>query len=117
MSDVRFVPLIETNDHEGERWIWWIKFDGNAEALELIESAIDRFDMSEEFDLRWDSVTSEDLELLEWTNQFFHGYCDQHNRVDGKLNLEKLTDALDGEWEDVSEVLYKGGIQSYVTKE
>jgi hypothetical protein len=114
----RFTPLIETNDHEGETWTWWIQIDGNQDVLdaiqEVIREALGESEYFEEFSLpEWpygEKLGEDQVNLLErWSDE---GYHRSHNKVSGHLVVP------DWWFETISafdrlEALYKGGIDRW----
>ncbi|MGX1809729.1 hypothetical protein ACWIGI_28745 [Nocardia sp. NPDC055321] len=105
--------FIETNDHEGEVWNFWLQVNGNMEALAILDDHLTM--LNDElaahdipaFVLEADQIEGHEVDLLAR-----YGECDympQHNKVDGSLTLPNSFTAMDAE--AVTELLYKGGIR------
>lgn len=102
-----YVRLIERNDHEGERWSWWLEEEGNKDALKRLRACLEEADpFGEEFELTEERATRESVDMLVRYSDDEGQYYPDHNRVDGVLTLpENLED-------DVLDILYKGGINN-----
>lgn len=105
---VTFVPLHETNDHEGESWTWWLQLTGNEDAMarlaELIKEAMaDEFEPAYVMDLASVEPTFVVDKLVEYADS---GYYAAHNKVVGTLTVP------DDLGEDV-DVLYKGRVKDF----
>lgn len=101
-----FVWFRETNDHEGESWTFWLRRDGNEEALtalakQLVEDGEKiEYDYPYQIDLT-ETLLEDQVDLL--CDYAESGYYDSHNKVDGTLTLPENFSIMDG--------LYKGGIR------
>ncbi len=103
---VTFVPLYETNEWEGEAWVWWVQLTGNEDALarlaELITEAMgDNREPPFKLDLDSAEPTFVVDKLVAYAAEGYHA---AHNKVTGTLTVP------DSLGED-ADVLYKGGIQ------
>lgn len=107
-----FVRYIEHNEQEGQTWSFWLQREGNSDALEQLETALDRLaanvdddDADPDFDsyeLRPEEVeTGTDVDLL---CAYGAGTdFDQHTKVIGRLVVPDNLSA---------DALKKGGIRS-----
>ncbi|WP_068059325.1 hypothetical protein [Nocardia xishanensis] len=111
-----FVRYIENNDHEGERWVFWLQKDGNEAALAELEQILETaeaeataaegyYEMPYQIpaDIEPEAVVDKLVEYAEG------GYMDGHNKVRGKLDLTRLRGRS---WEGAFDTLYKGGIRN-----
>ena len=107
--------FIETNEHEGETWNFWLQVDGNMTALDILGNHLDGLyeDFGEwdecPFVLEDDQLEAHEVDLL--VRYGDEGYMNQHNKVDGSLTLPK--DFTEGNFEAVTKHLYKGGIKHF----
>jgi hypothetical protein len=112
-----YIRFIETCDHEGERWAFWLQRDGNEAALnelvEIISAAEDAATVAEGYwepayqllgDIEPEAVVDKLVEYAE------SGYMDDVNKVDGRLDVTGLRNR---DWESVFDLLYKGGIKAF----
>lgn len=123
-SENRYVVLCETNDDEMEQWYYFIKLNGNEEALQHLQTQLDNVDMVLEegmstFDLDLDHTFSEqtasEMIRLEINTHFHRKFDGKLKKINLKLKsgntelrkLEKCTEALGG-W---------SGIEDYVSGE
>lgn len=104
-----FVRFKEYNDHEGERWSWWLQVDGNTEELLKFEAMLDVLKDASEFDLDY-TLYPEEIEPEEVVDKLVeyaeHNYYPVHNKVPGTFTCPP----------DLGEDayhLYKGGIVYY----
>ena len=107
--------FIETNDHEGETWNFWLQFDGNMTALAVLNDKLDALNSElgayddPQFVLEDDQLEEHEVDLLIRFGE--SGYMSQHNKVDGSLRLPKDFTSMDDE--AVTDRLYKGGIRDF----
>ena len=107
--------FVETNEHEGETWTFWLQADGNADALAILGNHLDGLyeDFGEwdecPFVLEDDQLEGHEVDLLALCSD--SGYMNQHNKIEGVLRLPANFADLD--FEAVSKCLYKGGIKGY----
>ena len=123
-TDNKYVVLCETNDNEMEQWYYFIKLNGNEEALQHLQSQLEKVDMTLEeelstFDLDLDHTFSEqtasEMIRLEVNTHFHRKFDGTLQKIDLKLNdgnsnmkmLRKCTRTLGG-W---------SGIEDYVSEE
>ncbi|WP_405490415.1 hypothetical protein [Nocardia sp. NBC_00511] len=114
--------FIETNDHEGETWNFWLQVDGNMTALDILGDRLDKLGhlMDWPFTLTAEQEEEQEVDLLVRFAE--SGYMAQHNKVNGSLSLPKIFTSTDftgldyGDVTDqVTDVLYKGGIKKLFT--
>lgn len=104
--------FIETNDHEGETWNFWLQVDGNMVALAVLGDKLDELNkplIDRPFVLATDQLEGHEVDLLARYGE--SGYMKQHNKVDGSLRLPKDFTSMDDE--AVTDRLYKGGIRYF----
>ena len=123
-SENRYVVLCESNDDEMEQWYYFIKLNGNEEALQHLQKQLDSVDMVLEegmstFDLDLEHTFSEqtanEMIRLEVNTHFHRKFNGTLKMIDLKLKskhsdmrkLKKCTEALGG-W---------SGIEDYVSDE
>lgn len=101
-----FVPFIEDNEWEGERWTVWLQVEGNEEPLrELYELLYTHRDSLKSYDLDLGNRESEEVvEGLERNADM--GYMPEHMVVTGKLTIPVFEDV-----QDLDRRLYKAGIE------
>ena len=100
---MRFVPLIENNEHEGETWYHWLQIDGNWDELVELKSILWAYDEMESYLLDLDCMESE--EVVDKLCLYSVGtYMSTHNKVTGRLFLPEGFEADD---------CYKGRIEEY----
>lgn len=118
MTELRFTPLVEMNDHEGETWTWWVQVNGNEDLLAILidvfEDCSDASEYFEEYALpewpRGETLTEPEVDLLvRWSDR---GYYRAHNKVSGVLVLPTVFDEAVSPFDKVEE-LYKGGIDDW----
>lgn len=96
-----FVRFHEYNDHEGERWNWWLQVDGNEAQIAKLAGLIDDMDQAEPwFDLTPDMESERNVDLLVMYSE--GGYYDGHNKVSGVFTCPDKID---------EDTLYKGRIR------
>ncbi len=92
-DEVKYVVLCETNDEECESWYYFIKYNGNQEALEYLQKQLEKIDMYLDegvstFDLDLDhffsETTAKEMTKLEVNSFMFH------RKFDGKLGMINL---------------------------
>lgn len=106
-----FVRLHEYNDHEGERWNWWLQVTGNeqeiAKLAHLLDDASEQVEWDLDYDLTSDIESEQVVDILALYAE--QGYYAAHNKVTGKFTCP---DDL-GEDQDR---LYKGRICDFFDK-
>lgn len=108
-TETMFVRFVESNDHEGETWSWWLQVTGNAKEITKLAGLLDTGD-EPWFVLHLTEIEPEsavDL-LVRYADQ---GYYASHNKVVGTL---ACPDVL-GDADDKLALLYKGGIRDLFT--
>lgn len=110
-DEVMFGRFEEYNDHEGERWSWWLQLDSNENELDklaglLIEASED--DSEFPYELTGDNEDEASVDLL--VRFADTGYYPSHNKVVGKLTVPG--NITDHDWEE----LYKGGVADLFTE-
>lgn len=108
---MEFVCLTEYNDHEGERWRFWLQYTGNEQACLKLKHLLDEDDFSEDFKLDFDLVPESDVDVL--VMYTFTGYMDVENKLVGTFAFEDLQTDMAESKETVDEILYKGLIRNY----
>jgi hypothetical protein len=117
-TDVRFTPLVENNDHEGETWTWWVQVNGNEGLLAILNDVFEdcrsESEYFEEYSLpEWpigETLTEPEVDLLvRWSDV---GYYPAHNKVTGELILPTVFDEATDPFDKVED-LYKGGIDDW----
>ena len=96
----RYARFTEHNGWEGETWHFYIPVEGNEAAIEALHAKLDEFEVAgtEGYEL-----TPEDryLSEAEVDTLVRHGssenvtYMDEHNKLTGVLDPQKITDAKD----------------------
>lgn len=101
---MKFVQMVENNDHEGESWSRWLQLDGNEEAIELLITFIE--DESEEESYEFTGVEADEAEVLVLVRlgNFGYGYGAQHTMYRGTLTLPNGFEVND---------IYKGKIEDF----
>ena len=109
--------FIETNDNEGETWNFWLQVDGNMTGLAILGDVLDKVNegwiYQQPFVLVNDQLEEHEVDLL--VRHGDSGYMDQHNKVDGSLQLPK--DFTSADEETVTDYLYKGGIRDFFKRD
>lgn len=111
---MKFYQFTEENDWEGEAWNFYIPADGNKDAIALLSKAIEE---EEDYIIRDEMVDEVAVDiLLEQDNEI--GYMAKHNKLEGKLSMEKIQAAMDDKEDEyaVHGILYKGGISDLMEK-
>ena len=120
----RYVVLQETNETEGEAWLYFIRYEGNEEALEHLNKQLNQVHWRLEddisvFDLDLEHFVSEntakEMTKLELNHCFFH------RKFDGKMKKIDLgfrdTDKNMKKMKKATNVLGLGNIEDYVSGE
>lgn len=115
MADV-YVTLIEDNDHEGERWRFYLPTAGNEAGLLELRDRLEsmKLDGFGSYKLDMTPVTEEQVNDRVALADEDGGYLPAHTKLSGTLQPlpakpEPREDISDAEWLD--ELLYKGGIK------
>lgn len=110
---MKFIKLVEHNDHEGETWRFWLQLDGNEEELHKLQEFIKEHDLSEEFALYTKEIDESEVDIL--VKHTMSGYMDYDNKLTGTFTMKELdTSELDDEdeiYESALELLYKGAVE------
>jgi hypothetical protein len=120
----KYAVLMETNGQENESWYYFIKYEGNEEALKHLKEQLDLVDfyMLDEFsifDIELDNLvsaqTAKEMTKLEVNSVMFH------RKFDGKMqkiNIKlRRNDDNDDMIEKFSDKLGDGQIEDYVSDE
>lgn len=107
MDELTFARFVESNDHEGETWTWWLQVDGNEQQLDRLRDLLASADVDEEYALRLDLVEPESV-VDKLAAHADDGYYAGQNKV---LGTFVCPDTLG------DEVLYKGGIRDLFVTE
>ena len=100
--------FIETNEHEGATWDWWLQTDGNELPMAHLSAYLQEEREEDRFypyELTEELLPERDVDVLVKHAQV--DYYPLSNKVDGVLTLPKVID--DG----FDEKLYKGGIRDF----
>lgn len=91
MSVSKYVVLMETSGPDCESWYYFIKHDGNEDALRFLSSQLESIDMDVVYeDMSKFDIDIENLISLEAVNQFIMLELNSvmyHRRYDGKLEM------------------------------
>lgn len=101
---MKFTQLIETNEHEGESWSFWLQLDGNENAIDELIALIEQEDLEEEYSFTGVTADLWEVYVLEDKGNFGYGYMSQHHKIEGKLNLPNGFQVND---------IYKGQIEKF----
>lgn len=101
---MKFTQMIETNEHEGESWCFWLQLDGNEEAIDWLIGLIEDEDKEEEYCFTGVEAEYYEVCILEEKGNFGYNYMSQHHKVEGKLIFPE-----DFEVDDI----YKGSIDEF----
>lgn len=112
-----FVRLAEFNDHEGERWNWWLQLDGNEQEITKLYDRLEKAEEQFEYELDWglygdDQEPESVVDKLVFYAEQDGGYHPAHSKVTGKFTCPEFEDE-----EDLTRKLYKGGINNFFVKE
>lgn len=101
---MRFTQMVESNEHEGESWSFWLQLDGNEVVIDRLIGLIEEEDLEDEY--AFTGVLADDWEVDVLINKgnFGYGYTSQHHRVNGKLKLPNGFQVND---------IYKGHIKDF----
>ena len=100
--------LEEYCDWERETWRFYIPIARNKDAVKYLRGRFEN--MGEEyFKIVGEWMPENEVDIL--VKHTFSGYMDQHNKLKGKINLERLKEFND---EDLEGDLYKGGIEKFL---
>ena len=119
-----YAILMETNGAECESWYYFIKYDGNKEALEYLQKQIDKVDMFiiddlSTFDIDLEHLVSESTAKEMCTAEL--NSVTFHRKFDGKLknihmNLRRK-DTNEDMIEKINDVLGQQKIEEFIDKE
>jgi hypothetical protein len=116
-SQAPFVKFVENNDHEGEKWTFWLQVHGNESALDKLADVIRQYEEANDAGPGWSEyrlhegtvIPERDVDVL--VKHGGGGYMNNHNKVTGTLQVPD--DLLgDGEYGKNLDRLYKGGIEN-----
>ena len=123
-DEVKYVVLCETNDEECESWYYFIKYNGNEEALEYLQKQLEKIDMYLDegvstFDLDLDhffnNTTAKEMTKLEVNSFMFH------RKFDGKLGMINLglkkKNSTEVMLRKLTEKLGLGKVEDYISEE
>lgn len=118
-----FFKLTEHNGWEGETWHFFLPVEGNEAAVEYLIEVCLKFEKMGmgDLDLEFgeDLVKENEVDVL--VKHSDSGYMDMYNKLEGKVDLEKLQHHIDNEdadtfYDNVLTYLGKGGISNYLIK-
>ena len=123
MSVSKYVVLMETSGPDYESWYYFIKNDGNEDALRFLSSQLESIDMDVVYeDMSKFDIDIENLISLEAVNQFIMLELNSvmyHRRYDGKLEMIdfcfKKSDKDSKRLLIIDEMLGGGKIDMYVS--
>lgn len=119
-----FIQLIEQNGYEGETWNFWLQVDDNEAEIEELIKIFDKYneyydeDGDIYFELKKEKVKESFVDnLLKLKDS--NGYIPLYNKINGKLDIEKIKDDMSKQEEDYNklDIFYKGGIEKYFIKQ
>jgi hypothetical protein len=99
---MKFISLIENNDHEGETWRYWLQVDGNENQIEQLRALIDGSGEEETYELADADDIVPEFEVDVLVKHTECGYTTYENKVTGRLTIPDDVDI---------DVLYKGGAE------
>lgn len=114
---ITYRRFIETCDHEGETWNFWLQADGNSTALAILDDVLTKHNSAlgehddPVFVLSDEQILGNEADVLVRFAE--DGYMKQHNKVDGSMSVPKGFASMDGE--ALTKHLYKGGIEKFFT--
>jgi len=99
----------EYNDHEGEEWCFYIPVSGNETTLIELEKLLMKHGYEDQYSMQLkDMLTEAEVDtLVRFGGQ---GYMNNHNKLEGLIDIKRLEKALDEE----EDPLYKGGIKEFI---
>ena len=102
--------FVENNDWEGEEWYFYIPLEENKAEIEWLWDRLERCNemMQDAFYFADDIELDEALIFEKHTKS---GYMDEHNVLDGKLDIRTFKTMTD---EELFDALYKGKIAEYM---
>ncbi len=124
MSEDKYAILMETSGEECESWYYFIKYDGNKENLEHLQSQLESIDWFvlddlSTFDLALDNLIS--AQTAKEMTKIDLNSCSFHRKFDGKLKKVKLNikpkDKIEKKMGKIFNVLGYGGIDKFIDKE
>ena len=120
----RYVALMETNGDECESWYYFIRYEGNEDALQYLQNQLEKIEMyiiedCSTFDLDLEHFVSEttakQMTLLELNSVTFH------RKFDGKLSMInmglKKKDSNEKRIKRAHKMLGMGKIEDFATEE
>ena len=120
----KYAILMETNCGECESWYYFIKYDGNANALEYLQKQIDKIDMFIIDDLSTFDVDLEHLVSESTAKEMCSAELNSvtfHRKFDGKLNNIHLNlrkkDTNEDMIEKINDVLGLQKIEEFIDQE
>lgn len=105
---MKFVKFTETNDHEGEEWIFFLQVDGNEAELAKMEDMIESWEDESGYDSGYQLGSDDEIPESEVDICVKHspsGYMDTFNKVVGVF-----TNPVE---DDLDDLFYKGGIRDH----
>lgn len=105
-----FVKFEEYNDHEGERWYFWLELGGNEDGLRELASALEGND-SYRIDLSEQPVPESEVDVLVKHAEYRYGYNQLDTKVVGTFTPPNFGDDFDPD-----DFFYKGGIEDFFLK-
>lgn len=106
---MNYFRFTEHNEWEGETWHFYIPAtDENLKAADGLIALLEDQDLiPDAFEVDTSTMTEQDIDALVVHSEV--GYMRMHNKLSGVLDFEAINDS-----EDVSQALYKGGIEGFM---
>lgn len=104
---MRFTQMVETNEHEGEHWSFWLQLDGNEVVIDRLIELIEEEDREDEYEFTGVTADDWEVDVVIAKGNFGYGYMSQHHRVTGTLKLPNGFQVDD---------IYKGSIKDFFTE-
>lgn len=107
-----FVEFEEINEHEGERWKFWLQFDGNEAEIAKLEQLLSNPEI-EGYELSYIHLEEHEVDVL--VEHGGWGYMNNHNKVKGEFvcpDYESDHDGM-GVQEFCDTMFYKGRIEHW----
>jgi hypothetical protein len=110
----KFVKFVETNDHEGEEWTFWLQIKGNVTELHRLHDIITQFEADTEREPEYrlyPKVVLDEHDVDVLVAHGGRGYMNNHTKVRGTLTMPNDLVKRD-EYGLTLDDLYKGRIMN-----
>lgn len=84
---MRFTQMVETNEHEGESWCYWLQLDGNQVAIDELIGLIEEEELEEQYEFTGVLADLWEVDVLADKGNFGYGYCNQHSKIEGEFEM------------------------------